>query len=538
MKKYFYLLLVILLLPIFVLADSAGPKILGYDAVIINPKGAKTNDGKENIPYNSKVRVLDEVDYFDDNKIYASVCYMKENECGRGFRYILLSDIVPLKEEINPSDIKGKFNEEGWSSENEASFEKSTDKFIVFEKNGIKLSKGPSDVYKKYDNTIEYMTPLKAKYVLSSGGGESSVNYWYYIEDGNNKGWLNVSSYGVYTIGKSCNTLLVAENISIYDENNKFMLNIKPETLLNNAYYIEKQKKYYIIYDENNKGFTTQDNYGFILDGIILTLKDTKVTSSTGEVIGNIPSGAQIKKFYGTYEQVERDDVIAGGIKISNKKYFYVEYGNLKGFIPYNDVISFLIYDEESEKELLKRMNKTVLSFNFDVDIHEYNNSPIFVNNPLDGKIINTIPKGTTIKSLYHTSYSDYNDETKKTIDYNLYLVNYNKTPGWIIIEKAESDDNDVIKENIPKEPDDLTKHNINPTVTKNKNNILIYAIIGSVIVSLTATVTILLINKKKKEKKQNNIDKKENLVSQNNVNNQNKVDNSLNQNETKDKNK
>lgn len=41
MKKIIYLVLLIMLMPMLVLADSSGPFIMGYDAIVTNKKGAK-----------------------------------------------------------------------------------------------------------------------------------------------------------------------------------------------------------------------------------------------------------------------------------------------------------------------------------------------------------------------------------------------------------------------------------------------------------------------------------------------------------------
>ena len=108
MKKYFYLILLIFVVPFIVLADAAGPYIISYDAIIINKNGIKYTDfdNKEVIiPYNSKVRVIWDsydsvtVSYIDKNKNEITTSISKK-------------DIIPLEEEINPNNYKANDNEQ------------------------------------------------------------------------------------------------------------------------------------------------------------------------------------------------------------------------------------------------------------------------------------------------------------------------------------------------------------------------------------------------------------------------------------------
>ena len=106
MKKVLCLLMIFI--PIVVLADSAGPSIIGYDAIITNKNGAiDVNEKKNTIPYNSQIRVYDEYD--DNGKLYAYVCYLddykKNGECWSSKIFtIKRSDYVLLKDEYVPKD--------------------------------------------------------------------------------------------------------------------------------------------------------------------------------------------------------------------------------------------------------------------------------------------------------------------------------------------------------------------------------------------------------------------------------------------------
>ena len=94
MKKLFIILLV-LCAPCLVLADSASPSIMWYEAVITNKKGAKYEDDGETktIPYNKKVFVRSEYEYEDG--IYADACIDGKNysDC----HTISIKDVAPVK---------------------------------------------------------------------------------------------------------------------------------------------------------------------------------------------------------------------------------------------------------------------------------------------------------------------------------------------------------------------------------------------------------------------------------------------------------
>ncbi len=521
MKRFFYLfLLMILFIPIISLADSSGPSILGYDAVVTNKKGAKVSDSNDVIPYNTKVHVYDEAYIKDDNKKYASVCYINEDNCGRWTRYILLSDIMPQKEVITPNDIKGKFDENGYGEE--TYFYKETHQFIVFEENGIKLSKGPSDIYAKYDSTIKYMTNLISTYVLHSGGGEDSTSYeWYYIDDGSNKGWLKLSSKDAttsssYAIGELTNKMLVVMDTKLYAEDGSVALTIPSETVLDKAYYIRKQKEYFVKY-EDKEGYTKGDSFSVLVDGFILVVRDTKIISSDGKEKGTIPLGTKIKDIYGDYTQYGRDDYGICGVKgFNNKKYYYVKYNGIKGFILEEDTMSFIANGESLEKQM-SSIEKSTMTFNENVAVHEYTNEPYYVENPLNNRIIKTISSGTSVVCLYIYDTGTY-DAKNNYVSQTIYLINDNGTLGWVVTEeKAVINNNDnPVDDNsytIPKENSSIWE-----------NSTILYAIIGAVIISITAVVTIILVNKNKKNKKELPHDTKEPIKKEDSKSEQDKV--------------
>ncbi len=475
MKKYFYLLGVLILFPFFVLADTAGPAVLGYDAVIINKNGAKVKESKEVIAYNTKVRVVDEFDG------YGMICLTDEcSRWGESSKLILISDYLPIKEEITPKDIEKKFDKDGYNSESEASFHVSNDKFIVFESKGIKLSKGPSEAYGKYEQVISYMTHLTTKCYIFTGSGETENNYWYYIDDGKYHGWLNASAYySNLQLGQLTEKLVTMDNISLYDRNNKLVTTIPSETMLTNAYYIEKNKEYYIEYNDKD-GFVKENKFVHVekVDGFVIALKDTDIISSS-KVVGTIPSGTKVNIVYGKYEQIGRDDFKIDGVEKNGKKYYYVQYKDSRGLISEDNVASFLNSDYEYYSDLFKKVTFTL---NSATELY----SDIYYADEPTGIII---PSGTKIISYY--SYEDeLQDATGIREWYNCYLVMYNNTKGWIKIKTEKGHEIEKI------DPVD----EMNNTNTNKTSDTLIYALVGAGICCFVGVISIIVVNKKKKK--------------------------------------
>lgn len=519
MKKYFYvILMVILFVPMIVFGDSSGPRVLGYDAVIINPNGAKVHDSTNVISYNTKVHVYDEVDYIDDtNNKYAVVCNFGDESCNRwdsNAKYILLTDIAPLKEEISPKDIKDIFGNDDYNDE--VFFSLSNNKFIVFEKEGINLSKGPSDIYGKYSLTIPYMTYIKASYVLESGGGEDNpVIYWYYIDDGVNKGWLKqTSNFLGYNIGIFKESKLVFTDVNIYDEDNKIVLTIPSETLLNDIYYIGQQQRYFIKYD-GKEGYTKDDNFGTKVPGLILTLNNTNIISIDGKVYGSIPMGKIVDNVYGYFYSSDRGpEGISGVSGINNKKYYYVEYNKIKGFIIDSDAMSFVTYNNSEQEEYVKKnILSTKVVLTEDTNMYEYLISDDYYYS-LGDEIIKTIPSGETVTFLCSREFEIQNKNNKQYEWVDFVLINYQGTLGWIKDNTNQNSNmnNNQTPENIPIN-DNSTKAN-----NKKSDNTIYYAIAGAVIVCIIAIIIIIMINKRKKDNKERKVEEiKKDDVSSNN---------------------
>ena len=158
MKKILFVLL-ILLIPSGVYADSVSPRILGYEAVVINKKGAKeiVDENPHVIPYNTKVNVIGEYDK------EAMVCLKKDDDCYT----ISIKDIAPVKKEVVPNDLLKKDNMG-------TTLQSHKETLFIYGKNGVSLKKGPADAYDKYSTIVPFKGIVKSNYAIhyeGHGGG-------------------------------------------------------------------------------------------------------------------------------------------------------------------------------------------------------------------------------------------------------------------------------------------------------------------------------------------------------------------------------
>jgi len=480
MKKILYLIvLFIILTPVIIFADGASPVIIEYDAIVINKNGAKVLDSKEIIKYNSKVRVYDE--RYENGKLCASVCYINEKECGAWSRYILLSDIVPLKEEITLKDIKNSADKET----GESPFSKTNSTIIIFEKDGIKLSKGPAKAYGTYDEVVDYMTTFNSKYVTYGGGGDGTASSdWYYVDDGKHHGWVNDSSDANYSVGIMLKgNILTFSKVEFQNEDNK-KITIPAETILNEVYYISNGGNYFIKY-KYDQGFINDFSYGFDLGYNGLTVRNTKITSIDGKTRIDVPFGEKVTILYA-------NDYDEPGLTPVNDMY-YVQYKNSKGFIKYNTLIP--TYEEN-----VKTNNITL---DYDAIMYDYSvENSIY---PDTKKVIETIPKGENITTYYEFEEYVYGENGSDGYYIYWYLVDYKGKMGIIEMKREETSEEKNNNQPAPIPSNNKNNHHKKPS------DIIIYAIVGSIIVSATIAATIIIINsnkklKKEKQKKNENI--------------------------------
>lgn len=472
MKKKMWVLAIFLLIPCIVFADASGPSILGYDAVVINPDGIEVNNGDNliKIPYDTKIHVIDE---YSDEAYFDVLCENSNDNCYSGT--VKLKDIIPIKEEIIPTAKDA-------NDENSPIFSESSN-IIVLEKSGIKLSKGPAGAYSTYSETIPYKTNLKSKYVVVSYSEHSSIHTWYYIDDGNYKGW--VSTVGdKYKVAYNSKDIVAFKDIKMYDENDKVIETIPSETIIRNVYNVTKADKYgYYLNYKNYEGYISYSNWSSLYDKVAIVGKSFNITTSTGKTIANIKAGDVVK----VYGDIYTDD---------EKTCYYVEYNNVKGFITVSYYADIATIEKNELKKSLIEVNQDSKLYAFGIGPEGYYAS--------DDDIRTTIPKGEKINAYLLYNY----DGTK------YYLVYYNNNVGFVKAshtsvakeevnnttidekENLESKDDDVIQKN-----NDNEKPSDNKTVDikKKSDNIMLYSIIVSVMLCIITVLLIIIVNMKKK---------------------------------------
>ena len=474
MRKYLIVLFFILC-PLFVLADSAGPSIIGYDAIVINKNGAKYDDG--NIPYNTKIHVYDE---YDDGT--ASACYIEyADDCYAGDERfnISIKDIAVLKKEIIPKDLE-KVSNQG------TSIDLVNSKILVANKSGIKLRKGPAEAYGFYDKKVPYKTILSFKYAINRSGPHDSWSYsWFYVDSDGYKGWID---------GDICvlvnNPVLTFKEISISDDNGN-TIKIPSETVLDTVYY--NYPTSFVNYKEILGKVDTEKLYiGYKSKlGYILTTKSTEIKSN-GKAITAIPKGEKIKIVYANKDDEYSDSEhhSTGPICLSDSEcYYYIEYNGAKGFISSDDVIS--LYYEDKEK--ITKFDKDLEVYSVDYYYGEGLNEGVTLESySKKYKTTEVIPANTNVTVYMSNILGEYGTYRS----YSISLVKYKNIVGWVI-NSINNNDDIKSENNVNNDTNEINK-------TDRVLTIVVYSLIAAAILSLTAYITIVLINKKKKNSKKN----------------------------------
>ena len=381
MKKIFYLLIGILLLPSMVKADMASPTVITYKAIVNNPNGIpeyklsgdKYEKTGKTVKYGT-VYVISGDEYIDEY-----IC--ADDDCKT---YVRFTDLTTADKEY-------KINKENIGDEYKLTTIKKVD-----------IKSGPANLYETI-STLEPGTVLKGHEIINITDILDpvleyipSLNPWYYVEYNGVKGFVN--SYG--------GTMMIGDL-----EEGEFMTAAKVE----------------------------------IKDPITL------------KVLKTIEPSTIIKAKTGYLDDWSSD--------------CYIEYDGVKGIADRYHLVSKHISEEE-------KYNKH--TFKSDLNIYDV----AYVGNEVGGgKVIGTLPANTTFTSYYEADYGYiyYEDANIK---------------GWVNeYEDTPKKEEPIVK---PEEP----KKEETDVVVKPKNDYTLYICIGiGVVLSLTAVITIILINKKKKNK-------------------------------------
>ena len=495
MKKIIFILIVVFA-PIMVFADSVSPGILGYDAVITKKGGATdyySDDRK--IPYNSKIVVYDE---YDDR---ALGCF--KNNIDDCFE-VRLVNIAPLKKEVVPNDLIKKDNRG-------TTLKKVDTKVFIYDKKGIKLKKGPADVYGTYDTVVPFKEELKATHVIryeGHGGGYT----WYYIDDENYRGWYHGANMAVY----SNLPMMTFDNVKFYNIDTDEVIETIPVGTVFEEYY--SSSKAYLTYkdqfgyiirsdDDDYYFYSYSKSLGFKSKlGYLLTGKSIEIKVD-GKAITAVPKGEKIKILYASMEDdeaVDSDRHYTTSVCVTDDNcLYYVEYNNVQGFVKDENVVSLRHEGEEkttSYPEDLKLYDVDLYLNSFD---ELYNKKRPIEEFSKEHETDDIIPANTNVRFYMDESIVDYSKESDYgSYRYDIHLVKYNNKVGWIINEIVDdreyyntgNDDNSNIETN------DDTNTNKSFVMSKSMETI-ISAIMGALIVSSLGLIILFLVNKKKKPK-------------------------------------
>ena len=489
MKKVICLcLLFVLFVPTIVLADAAGPSVIGYEAVVINKKGAKSEGGDDDytVPYNKKIYVYNE----DDDTVYACLDGKSQYDCEKSVA-LKKSDIAPVKKEVTPKDFKTSKEDEVYIATDEI-------KFLISEKKGAKLKKGPADLYGTYDKTIPYKEVLTSKnYVKSYGPGGSDYILFFYVDSNGYKGWVSPDDVAIYYNEKA----IAFKDTKIYDDDNNVIDTIKTETIIND-YYGSFYGGVFINYN-GKMGHAKDVSFAYeSKKGRIVTIKKAEIMSLSGEKRGEIPAGESLKILFASSDDDYGDypyHNTSGYYMNENDKesYFYVEYDGIKGIVSSNDVISL---DYEFKEKTIELKEETKF---YDLNQPEGKDEESMEDYLSRWKTIGKIPKSA--KVTVYTEHEDYDGSIGKSL--YIQLAKYKGKLGYItrieISENEPSDDPEPTTEPLPTATNEPVNPNNNSNNGKEKNdNIILYCIIGAVLLAITVIGIIIVINKKKKKEK------------------------------------
>lgn len=443
MKKIL-IFLILLFIPCLVFADSETPLYTTYDVLVSNKSGATAynSDKTITIPFDTKLTVIYESNTSIDGKSIDCVI-VKYNS--KEYK-IDANDVTVYSETINLDDYKKE------------------EKKLYFFQDEVNIYKGPSKVYGKISGKIPKGTVLTTKYY--------DYNFAY-VEYQNIKGWI-FSSQNNWTSHypneynncvlfnsdeKKVMTIFETELVDI--EDNK--IKVPAETYLSYEFYsynlavVNYNDKDYFLYFGNV--LNPDKNIVMLVDEKkeVLTTKEIEIYDSfkNKNVIGTIPANEVITL------QVIFDE---SAESVLSK--FYVNYNGTKGLII--DDSAWYIQKENKYHNLSKTIQ---------IDLYQYKK---------DEKPIKTI----SIDSYY-----------LKWNAYDWYYIESNDNKGWIKVDDIKSDVIDKANEEETNK-DKETNKNIFSNISIKE--LAIYIVVGTLLISLTAFVTIKLVNKNKKEKVDN----------------------------------
>jgi len=489
MKKIkLFILLMLVSFPMLVSADAAGPMLTQYDIRISNKNGAiiyKWDDKTDKYTKTNEVLKYDQIytvinEKIEDKQLYG-ILYEYNEEGEYSNEYIIkLSDAKPLK--YNLDDYK----------------QETSQKYYVFEE-GVILYQGPSKIYNKVspEKTIPVGTIIETKHY---------DGIWAYINYKGTKGWIYVcTDKEVSPYNESSGVAELKENetvsfktigpVDLYTtpkSNKKVGITIpKNADIINQkviATYMDNPNNNYYIEYNGTKGWirlNLENSNVALIDGYSepLTIVDTKGINlydnpnDSKNIIDNIPYLTKLTQTLYHYYKDYRD--------YDSDYWIQVTYNGKIGWI--NDEKNYIKDTNQESKRIIfaKQTNEEK-----EIKIQKPEGLIIYEDlNNLNTQI-STIPyKARVIPTLY--IYAENG---------TWYFVEYEEQEGWIYLsDEEDSSTNDNGSSQLPPSSNNEIPNNSSSSTESVGKKILSYISIV-VIVSLTAFVTLILINKQKKD--------------------------------------
>ena len=307
----FILLISIISINTFVLADMDAPMVNPYRATITNVNGAEVRKFEENketeiIGYGKEVEVMYE--YEEENVLYAAVT-LPEDEEKFNIKDIKLEDIAITKDAYVAKSLK---------TENPI-------EFIVLAKDGVDIHKGPAEAYSKTGTTIPYGEEIIAYEEIEN------TTPWFFVNYNGVSGWICQLDSALVT--KSEEIVMVFQDVELYDIEEEIPtepLDIIPAGTLFKNYFISDpwsqdiivsyEGKVGSIYDRSlSIAYETPRNFKVVKD---FTHMHSKPDESSRILSTNISAGTILSAEY-----VHPYDVWA-----------YVIYDGVSGYVKIEDM--------------------------------------------------------------------------------------------------------------------------------------------------------------------------------------------------------
>ena len=273
---------------ISVKADMSAPEMREFEIEVIDPEGVDYYNYKNEVAghLNKGDRVYVMYDYNGKYTLGISITkYGVESKESIGDvnsldGFEIVEDTVDPTIKLEDKNIK-KFD--------------TTQKAIVYAKDGVDVYKGPSDVYEKVGH-IEKGTRLTYKYAITGYEGSTGMTY-IYITYGDINGWISILKGSV---------LVENDTQYVFREDVETECGVIPGNTVTTPIYKTDQWTHKAVFKYNDcevlLNTLKDDKVLSIYSGSYIAKKDLniyKTSDKSSEIIGTIPAGSEFKYLAG-----------------------------------------------------------------------------------------------------------------------------------------------------------------------------------------------------------------------------------------------